>query len=67
MFNLEQIKVNLKQKGWSYRAAGLRIGKSYQWICQVLNGQKKSAPVLKALSALPPNEPRRKTKPFKNL
>ena len=53
MFNPEHVKAEMKAKGWSYRSASERIGKSYQWICQVLNGQAKSRPVLRAISALP--------------
>ena len=50
---LEDIKEELKTKGWSYRRAGKAIGKSYQWINLVLNGHEKSAPVLKLLHSLP--------------
>ena len=49
----ESAKVELKRRGHSYRSAALHIGRSYQWICQVLNGQVKSRPVLEAVFQLP--------------
>ena len=53
MFDPERVKAQMKKKGWSYRSAACEIGKSYQWICHVLNGHDKSQPVLRAIAALP--------------
>jgi transcriptional regulator with XRE-family HTH domain len=53
MFDHERVKREMKQKGWSYRSAAAHVGKSYQWICLVLNGKATSKPVLKAISRLP--------------
>lgn len=48
----ERAKVELKLRGHSYRSAAKQIGKSYQWICEVLNGHKKSRPVINAIFEL---------------
>ena len=48
-----QAKVELKKRGHSYRSAAAATGRSYQWICQVLNGQMKSRPVLESIFRLP--------------
>lgn len=52
-FNHELVKAEMKKKGWSYRTASKAIGKSYQWICLVLNGKATSNPVLRAIHRLP--------------
>jgi hypothetical protein len=46
-------KVELKKLGHSYRSAARHVGRSYQWICQVLNGQATSQPVVDAIFKLP--------------
>jgi lambda repressor-like predicted transcriptional regulator len=53
MFHHEQVKAQMRRKGYSYRSAAAEIGKSYQWVFRVLNGQDTSGPVLKAISNLP--------------
>jgi hypothetical protein len=53
-FNHERVKQEMQRKGWSYRSAAPRVGRSYQWICLVLNGKATSEPVLKAIAGLPP-------------
>lgn len=45
-------KVELKKRGHSCRSASKEIGRSYQWICQVLNGHVTSRPVLEAIYGL---------------
>ena len=60
MLKPQQVKVELKRKGWSYRRAEKVIHRSYAWISHVLNGHNKSQPVLRALHALPDlRKPRR--------
>ena len=49
-------KVELKKRGHSYRSAAKEMGRSYQWICNVLNGQNTSRPVLEAVFRLPVRE-----------
>jgi hypothetical protein len=46
-------KVELKRRGHSYRSAARHVGRSYQWICLVLNGQATSRPVIDAIFKLP--------------
>jgi lambda repressor-like predicted transcriptional regulator len=46
-------KVELKKRGHSCRSAAKEIGRSYQWINQVLNGHVTSRPVLEAIFDLP--------------
>jgi hypothetical protein len=60
MLDAQQIKRDLKRKGWSYRRASTVIGRHYTWIHHVLNGHERSAPVLKALNALPDLNPKHK-------
>lgn len=43
----------LRARGWTYRTAAPVVGRSYQWVCDVLNGRKVSRPVLQAVAALP--------------
>ena len=49
-------KVELKKRGYTYRAAAPLVGRSYHWICQVLNERAKSQPVLEAIYRLPVRE-----------
>ena len=49
-------KVELKKRGHSCRSASKHIGRSYQWICNVLNGRVTSRPVLEAVFELPVRE-----------
>lgn len=51
-----EAKVELKKRGHSYRSASPHIGRSYQWIADVLNGHKTSRPVLEAVWRLPARE-----------
>ena len=53
MFTVEQAKEKLKSGGWEYRKAAPVLGVTYQWLAQVVNGQKKSAPLIEAIEALP--------------
>lgn len=50
-------KRGLKARGWSYRAAAQELGVSYQHVCMVLNGQRRSNTLLVALAALPARHP----------
>jgi hypothetical protein len=43
----------LRNKGWSYRSASKEIGRSYQWVFNVLNGRATSRPVLEEIFKLP--------------
>jgi lambda repressor-like predicted transcriptional regulator len=52
-------KVELKKRGHSCRSAAKHIGRSYQWINQVLNGRTTSRPVLRAIFDLPVREKRK--------
>ena len=49
----ERAKVELKKRGYTYRSAAPHVGRSYHWICQVLNGRATSRPVLNAIFDLP--------------
>lgn len=51
---LELAKQVLKQKGYSYRQAAPALGVCYQHLSEVLNGNRPSGRVLRAISALPP-------------
>ena len=53
-------KSELKKRGHSCRSAAAEIGRSYQWINQVLNGRVTSRPVLNAIFTLP-----QRTKPVR--
>ena len=53
MFTREKVKVELKLKGWTYCEAGEALGRTYQHISYVLNGQRESMRLLRELSALP--------------
>ena len=54
-------KVELKKRGYTYRSAAPLIGRSYHWICQVVNGRATSRPVINAIFQLPIRE-RKRTK-----
>jgi hypothetical protein len=54
MFTREYVKRELKNKGWSYRAAAAASGRTYQHISDVLNGHRQSLRLLCVLHALPP-------------
>lgn len=49
----------LKSRGWSYRKAAEKLGVTYQHICLVMNGRRKSRRLLAAVAALPQNVGRR--------
>ena len=53
MVNVQQVKVELKRKGWSYRSAAPVLGTSYSFLARVLNGHQKSARLLAAIHNLP--------------
>jgi len=46
-------KVEMKKRGHSVRSAAEHVGRSYQWINQVVNGHKASRPVLEKIFELP--------------
>lgn len=46
-------KVEMKKRGHSCRSAARHVGRSYQWINQVLNGRVTSRPVLEEIFKLP--------------
>jgi len=52
MFTREQIKVELKRKGWSYREAALELGCTYQHVSYVLNGHRESRSLLIKINRL---------------
>ena len=52
----ESAKVELKKRGHSVRSAAPLVGRSYQWISEVLNRRATSRPVLEAIFALPIRE-----------
>lgn len=56
----ELAKRELKKRGHSYRSAAQHIGRSYQWVCYVLNGKETSRPVLEAVFQLPQRERKRR-------
>jgi len=58
---VHEAKVELKRRGHSYRSAAPFIGRTYQWISDVLNGHKKSRPVIEAVFHLPQRTPPRAT------
>ena len=49
----EAAKVELKKRGHTYRSAAPLVGRSYHWICQVLNRRATSQPVLDEIFRLP--------------
>lgn len=49
-------KVELKKRGYTYRSAAPVIGRSYHWICQVVNNRATSRPVLEEIFRLPIRE-----------
>ena len=55
MFTREQVKSEMKNKGWSYREAARQLTpqRTYQHISYVLNGQRESASLLRELMSLP--------------
>lgn len=53
MFTREQVKVTMKARGWSYRRAANHLGRTYQHISYVLNGQRHSVALLRKLAELP--------------
>lgn len=56
---LPNYKEELKLKGWSYRTAAPLLGVSARHLCLVLAGKRKSEPLCRRISELPP---RKKTK-----
>lgn len=53
MFSREFLKDELKKKGWTYRRAALRLGRSYQHLSDVLNGHRLSKSLDAKINALP--------------
>ena len=43
---------HIRRAGWSYRAAAPVLGCCYQFLAQVLNGRKKSRPLLERVMGL---------------
>ena len=62
MKTARQAKVEMKRRGYTYRSAEPYVGRSYQWICDVLNGRKVSRPVIEAIYQLPIREQAPQTK-----
>jgi lambda repressor-like predicted transcriptional regulator len=58
MFTREQIKGELKKKGWSYRTAARKLNRSYQHVSYVLNGHRESVLLLRELNRLPAKKER---------
>lgn len=57
MKTAKEAKVEMKRRGHSYRSAAQYVGRSYQWISDVLNGHKKSRPVIEEIYKLPTRVP----------
>lgn len=53
---VEQAKVELKRKGYSYRAAAPLLDVTYQHLSEVLNAKRNSRRVLVKIKTLPPLE-----------
>lgn len=47
-------KVTFKRKGWTYRSAAPVLGVTYQYLCDVLNGQRESRRLMSKVDSLPP-------------
>jgi len=56
MMTLQQAKVELKSKGYSYRKAAPLLGIRYESLCRVLNGQFQNRRVLRLIPTLPENQ-----------
>lgn len=52
MFNLERLKVKLKEAGLSYRKAAPQLGVTYQYLSDVLNGKRASIRLTKRIATL---------------
>lgn len=52
----QQAKVELKKKGWSYRAAAPVLGVTFRHLAYVLSGERPSRRVLRAIGELPANK-----------
>jgi len=50
---LEVSKQLLRDRGYTYRQAAPVLGVCYQHLCQVLNGQRESLPLIRRISDLP--------------
>lgn len=47
-------KRDLKANGWSYRRAAPVLGVTYQHLCEVLNGRRQSARLVRRVGRLAP-------------
>lgn len=55
---------DLKRKGWTYRAAAERLGVDFGHLRRVLNGERQSQRLLRAVAGLPVKTlPRKHSKP----
>jgi hypothetical protein len=50
---VEAARAHMRATGWSYRAAALRLGGSWQHLAQVLTGQRESRRLVRRVLALP--------------
>lgn len=50
---LTSLKTELKRKGWTYKAINEELKVSVRHISLVLNGKRKSSPLIERLRALP--------------
>jgi len=53
MMTLQQAKVTLKLKGYSYRSAAPLLGIRHESLCRILNGQFSNRRVLSEIQKLP--------------
>lgn len=44
---------HFQASGWSYRTAAPRLGRSYQHLCEVLNGRRQSKSLIQEILKLP--------------
>jgi hypothetical protein len=54
-----EAKVEMKRRGHSCRSSAKHLGKSYQWVCNVLNGRGTSRPLIKGIFKLPIRQKRK--------
>ncbi len=52
MITRQRAKDKLKQLGWSYRTVAPSLGVRFEHLCQVLNGHRESARLLKKIEEL---------------
>jgi lambda repressor-like predicted transcriptional regulator len=57
---LEDVKAELKRKGWTYRKAAPVLGVNFVHLARVLNAQRRSRALLARIRSLPLNAEARK-------